>query len=119
MTVTAGKGTRRRYSAGFKAEVVAACEASGVSVAGVALAHGLNANLVRRWLAEAGAFSGKGQGALAPSQTVGEFVPVAIRESVVFPDIRIELSRGSAVATVHWPLSASESCGAWLRDWLR
>lgn len=42
--------TKRRHSAEFKARVVAACEARGASVAGVALANGVNANLVRKWI---------------------------------------------------------------------
>ena len=41
---------KRRHSAEFKARVVAACQARGASVAGVALAHGVNANLVRKWI---------------------------------------------------------------------
>jgi len=44
------KRIKRRHSAEFKARVVEACEARGVSVAGVALAHGVNANLVRKWI---------------------------------------------------------------------
>jgi transposase len=40
---------RRRFSKTFKAKIVAACHQPGASVAGVALANGLNANLVHRW----------------------------------------------------------------------
>ncbi len=48
------KRTRRRHSGEFKSRVVKACCAPGVSIAGVALSFGLNANLVRRWLVERG-----------------------------------------------------------------
>lgn len=41
---------RRRHSAAFKAEAIRACCQPGVSVAAVALARGLNANLLRRWV---------------------------------------------------------------------
>jgi transposase len=41
---------RRTYTPDYKADVVRQCLKPGVSVAGVALAHGLNANLVRRWI---------------------------------------------------------------------
>ncbi|BDI04471.1 transposase [Sphaerotilus microaerophilus] len=41
---------RRVHGAQLKAQVIAACHAPGASVAAVALAHGLNANLVRKWL---------------------------------------------------------------------
>ena len=42
---------RRRHDAELKAKVLAACDVPGASTAGVALAHGLNANLVRKWRA--------------------------------------------------------------------
>ena len=48
--VTEGRQRRRRHSEEFKAEVVRACRRRGVSIAAVALANGLNANLVRRWV---------------------------------------------------------------------
>ncbi|PRP70941.1 hypothetical protein BUE93_09410 [Chromobacterium amazonense] len=41
---------RRRYSATFKAEVVAACLQPGVSATDIALANRINPNLVRRWI---------------------------------------------------------------------
>jgi len=41
---------RRRHSAELKAQVLAACNEPGTSIAAVALSHGLNANLVRKWL---------------------------------------------------------------------
>jgi transposase len=40
---------RRRHDAEIKARVLAACNAPGASISAVALAHGLNANLVRKW----------------------------------------------------------------------
>jgi transposase-like protein len=48
------KRRRGRYSNEFKREVVKACQAPGVSTASVALANGMNANLLRRWVAEWG-----------------------------------------------------------------
>ena len=46
---------RRRHGAEFKAKVLADCDKPGASISGVALAHGLNANLVRQWRAGRGA----------------------------------------------------------------
>ena len=46
----ATRRVRRRHSPEFKARVVDACQVRGASVAGVALAHGVNANLVRKWV---------------------------------------------------------------------
>jgi transposase-like protein len=45
---------RGRYSNEFKREIVKACQAPGVSTASVALANGINANLLRRWVLEWG-----------------------------------------------------------------
>ena len=44
---------RRRHSAEFKAAVIEACKRPGVSIAAVALANGLNANLLRKWVQRA------------------------------------------------------------------
>jgi transposase len=46
-------GKRRgRYSNEFKQGLIAACNAPGVSTAAIALANGINANLLRRWVTE-------------------------------------------------------------------
>jgi transposase len=44
------RANRRVHDAEFKARVLSECQRPGASVAGVALAHGLNANLLRKWL---------------------------------------------------------------------
>ena len=41
---------RRTYSKAAKQALVQICLRPGVSVAGTALAHGINANLLRRWM---------------------------------------------------------------------
>lgn len=41
---------RRTYSDQYKREVMRRCRQPGASVSGIALAHGINANLVRKWL---------------------------------------------------------------------
>jgi transposase len=48
-----GGRRRRRHSDEFKADAVAACTQPGMSMAAVAMAHGINANLLRRWVHEA------------------------------------------------------------------
>jgi transposase len=57
---------RRRHGAEFKAKVLADCDEPGASISGVALAHGLNANLVRQWRAGRGARVAS-MGSTAPS----------------------------------------------------
>ena len=41
---------RRTYTPEFKQGVVRKCREPGVSVSSIALAHGLNANVVRKWM---------------------------------------------------------------------
>jgi transposase len=60
---------RRRHSAELKTKVLAACNEPGASIAAVALSHGLNANLVRKWLV------GRGL------KRTGIPVPIAVRAS--------------------------------------
>jgi len=43
---------RGRYRDEFKRQIVAACREPGVSTAAIALANGLNTNMVRRWVVE-------------------------------------------------------------------
>lgn len=43
---------RQRLSSKYKAQALQDCRGPGVSIAGVALNHRLNANLLRRWIAE-------------------------------------------------------------------
>ena len=41
---------RRTYAQQFKREVVAQCLLPGASVSAIALSHGINANVIRKWL---------------------------------------------------------------------
>lgn len=122
--VSPGRRRRRKHSAEFKAQVVAACRPAGVSIAAVAMAHGVNANLVRRWVlaAERG---DKGQLATCESAATDTgarptFMPLRLPSAEPAPaDIRIELRRGSTTINVCWPGAAAAECAAWMRELLR
>ena len=47
-----GRRRGRMHSDEFKANAVASCQTAGISVASVAMANGINANLLRRWVRE-------------------------------------------------------------------
>ena len=49
-TGVVGVRKRRTYSKQFKAEVVEQCLMPGASVSAIALSHGINANVIRKWL---------------------------------------------------------------------
>jgi transposase len=52
LRVRVNRSGRRTYSREYKLDIVRECSAPDVSVAGVALAHRINANLVRRWIVQ-------------------------------------------------------------------
>ena len=95
--IKAPRGRRRRtYSEEFKAQVVAASLEPGVSMAAVALANGLNANLLRRWVKEsrehAADVSGNQDDSGGPPPTL---VPVTLSLPEAEPsgDIKISIHR--------------------------
>ena len=117
--VGAGRRRRREHSAEFKAQVVAACSAPGVSIAAVAMANGVNANLARRWVVNAERRNGA-QLATTASVAPMAFVPLGLPPATPAPaDIRIELRRGATAIQVSWPCAAASECAAWMRELLR
>jgi len=106
---------RRRYGAELKAQILAECETPGASVAKVAMAHGINANIVHGWrklVREA-----------TSGSIVGQFVPVAVAPTVspVVDErtIEIELRRGGVTVKLSWPMSAVTDLSSWMREVLR
>jgi transposase len=94
------------HSSEFKAQVVAACSHPGISIAAVAMANGINANLARRWVIEAERCASGSTRLPARASGVAQtpsFVAVQLPLSQPTPDIRIELRRGATAITVHWP----------------
>jgi transposase-like protein len=110
--------TKRRHSAEFKAKVVEACCSPGVSVAGVALAHQLNANLVRGWIAKARRPGLTKMKPAAPASPAFISVPM-ITTPTSTPEIVMEIERGTARVHIRWPIEAASECSALLRDLLR
>jgi transposase-like protein len=120
-TTPAGRSWRR-HSAEFKARVIELARQPGVSTAAVALANGLNANMLRRWVREADECvpsSAHKDAAAVPAfvqlpmpQEVPPALPPA---SVQVPSrISVEIRRGSTTVQAELPLDARSS--AWLRE---
>ena len=108
--------TRRRYGADAKARVLAECDEPGASVAKVAMAHGINANVVHRWRQLAR------ESTVAIKSGSGEFVAVTLPaqpDPTPAGDIQIQLRRGATAMTVVWPVSAAMEFAAWMRELLR
>ncbi len=121
----AARRTRRTHAAEFKAQVIDACLQPGVSVAGVALANGLNANYLRRWVKEhreqAQGRPVKDGEALSRHAKPATLVPVTIEIPVAGEsgEIRIDLRRGTTVVQMAWPVAHAALLGGVLNDLLR
>lgn len=124
-----GRRRRRRHGDEFKASAVAACMQPGVSIAAVAMTHGINANLLRRWVNDAEmkpvARAGIASAAVTPDapRLTPSFIPMEVPTPTPTPappqDIRIELRRNAMTVTVTWPASAASECATWMRELLR
>ena len=124
MEIEKPRRRKRTHPEAFKQAVIAACCEPGASVAGIALANGINANQVRRWMRERGieppSRSLPVRSISAERGVEPAFVPVPIPPIVSgTPDIRIEVRRGNTAVKIEWPGQAASDCAAWLRDWLR
>lgn len=112
--------SRRKHTAEFKARAVAACRHVGVSIAAIAMANGVNANLLRRWILDADQLPNNGPtSAVTTAPTAPSFVSVPLPQQAAAQDIRIELRRGATTIGVTWPTSSAADCAAWMRELLR
>jgi transposase len=111
------KSQRRVHGAEFKAQVLQECRQPGASVAAVALAHGLNVNLVRKWLVGRGL---KRTGLVAPRPIAAvppalQFVPVGLAQAGdVERPVAVDVAPGSPVAAEPHP--STSNCAASARS---
>lgn len=111
---------RRRHNDEFRAQVLSECGQPGASVAAIALAHGLNANLVHKWRRKARQAQVCGTRRMPEhSEFIALALPPAQQAAPVQTDIHMELRRGAATVSIRWPVAAAAHCAAWLREWLR
>ena len=119
--------SRRRYTDEFKRQAIEACRQPGISMASVALANGLNANLLRRWVTErqeavAGSVTLPDQPPLGMTEpSIPGLVPITVAPPETPPsgEIRIEIHRNQTLISISWPVSQSTFCADWLGDLLR
>lgn len=124
MTSESGK-TRRRYGAQFKAMVLAQCEEPGMSVAQVAMSHGINDNVVHRWR-QLARQRRSARHEEADEQPSGErpsgFVPLALPAPDVPPvttEVRLDIRRGAVTVGVAWPEKALGDLAGFVRELLK
>jgi transposase len=120
--------TRQQYSREFKSRVVAEACQPHVSIASVALSHGLNANLLRKWIKDADPnYVGKHRQSSAriintvSSGSAPAFLPVNFPAAQSTPKsvgqcIEVEVQKGNTTVKVKWRVQASQCCLIWLRE---
>ncbi|WP_410951427.1 IS66-like element accessory protein TnpA [Pseudomonas sp. S1(2024)] len=105
---------RHTYSKFLKAQVIQECQQPGISVSSVALRHGINANVVRRWLP-----SKRNNAAVA---NLPAFVPLPLApadQAMPEPSISIDIPYEQGVLTVRWPASDPAGCARFVRGLTR
>jgi transposase len=98
---------RTSYPKLFKNQIVQECLQPGASVSSVAMSHGINANVVRKWLP------------LYRDQKLTDlpaFLPVKLEPNIQSEkSVSIELSCGQRTLTVKWPASDPDGCARFVR----
>ncbi len=115
------KRSWRRHSEEFKARVIALALQPNTSVAAVAMANGLNANMLRRWVREAEVTDrSEAQVAQLRGAAKATFVqlPVATLAAVssepTAPRVEVEILRNGTTLRASLPLDSRSA--AWLRE---
>lgn len=119
--------TRRTYSASFKTELVEQCRQIGVSCSAVAISHGMNPNVLRRWIKEADAPNAAAVSTSTPN--MDDIRPAFVALPMIAPtprlpeaaqvNVRIEIQRHGATVSVLWPLARLSDSASWVREVLQ
>ena len=98
---------RSSYPKSFKAQVVQECLQPGASISSVAISHGINANVIRKWLPLY-----RDQ----PPATLPAFIPVKVSpKKQAELSVIIELPFGEQTITVKWPTADPDGCARFVR----
>lgn len=102
---------RRRYSAAFKAQILAECEQPDASVAGVAIRHNLNPNMVQKWRLAARR-DAQDSFVRLPAPAAEDCSRTSPREPAT---VRMEVPTPKGTLIVYWPVAELQQSVAWLR----
>jgi transposase len=115
----------RNYTPEFKVQLISVCKQDAASTAALALSHGMNANVLHRWLKE---HERSGRHCLAgqpPSNSpkLPAFIPLPLPGKGLplnshngqdkQAQITIELRKGAISMVVSWPVHAAADLASW------
>jgi len=118
------KRSWRRHSDEFRARVIELARQPNTSVAAVALANGLNANMLRRWVRESEVAGKAGSGDAQPRDVaMSTFVQLPMPTQPSLPtaspeqtavSVEVEIHRNGTTVRASLPLDSRSA--AWLRE---
>ncbi|UUZ78248.1 transposase [Polaromonas sp. P1(28)-13] len=120
--------THRTYSPEFKAELLAACQTAGVSIAALAGQHGMNANVLHRWLKEHRTKTHSEVDSSGPSPAnaaqIAAFIPLQLSAptpttTVQDSELKVELRKGALSMVITWPTTAVDRFVRWSAEILK
>ena len=109
---------RRQHAPEYKRSLVALCR-PGVSISAVALAHGVNANLLRRWINQYRNELPAAPAVSAPSKLVAVQVDLPAQVPPGDDAIEIGIEKNRARISIRWPGNQAHAFGQWLGAWLK
>lgn len=107
------KKKRRIYSDDFKCELVQKCSHPHVSIASVALQHGINTNLLNRWVKQASR-----KDSIPNLKTVQGFIALPMTAAPANQEIcfKIHLQTSSQVIQLTWPVTEMKALATLIRE---
>lgn len=107
---------RRHHTSEFKQGLVALCQ-PGVSVSSVAIAHGINTNLLRHWI---GLYRNELPAPVSSDYSKLVAVQVDPAPAMSRDDaIEISIEKNRARVSIRWPGHQAQAFGSWLDAWLK
>jgi transposase len=97
MVVKRQRDGRRWFDRQAKRELIEASLRPGVSVAGLALEHGVNANLLRKWMRQYQRAGGAGTPVVPATSTLSAFIPVVAARAPVRSEYRLRATLRNGV----------------------
>lgn len=115
--------TKRSYSPEFRADLVRQCQQLGMSCSALAISHGMNPNVLRRWIKEADQTPAPNI-AMQPIDSAPAFIPLPIALTPPTPEspavpMRIEVQRNGITVVIDWPAARLSDSAVWVREILR
>lgn len=107
------KRKRRTYSDDFKRELIQKCRHPHTSIASVALEHGINTNLLNRWVKNASIESD-----ITNVEPVSNFIAIPINHSTPSKDITFKIQNPKSDQTLQltWPMTEMASLAQLIRE---